>query len=65
MRYLGLALSAFLLTACGAKDDAQTLPLTVSSETLRSVSQGPVLGFTSETGAHVWRAVPYLSLIHI
>ena len=59
MRYLGLALSAFLLTACGAKDDAKTLPLTVNSETLRSVSQGPVLGFTSETGAHVWRAVPY------
>ena len=59
MRYLGLALSAFLLTACGAKDDAKTLPLTVNSETLRSVSQGPVLGFTAETGAHVWRAVPY------
>ena len=59
MRYLGLALSAFLLTACSAKDDAKTLPLTVNSETLRSVSQGPVLGFTSETGAHVWRAVPY------
>lgn len=58
MRYLALALSLCFLSACSNKD-AAIPPPSIDSKTQRTVTEGPIIGFTSDTGAHVWRAVPF------
>lgn len=57
MKYWLLFLS-FLLVSCGSKDIVQA-PQVLNQETLRQTSEGSILGFTSSTGAHVWRGVPF------
>jgi len=55
MRFLIVA-AAFALVACGQK----TAPAPVAEdETRRTLAQGEIIGFTTEDGAHSWRAVPF------
>jgi len=43
--------------ACGRADESPPPPLDPSSK--RVIQQGPVVGFASEEGAHVWRGIPF------
>ena len=50
-----VGLSLFLLVGCAAEQ----VPPQALDDTMRTTAQGPVLGFKSEDGAHVWRGIPF------
>ena len=58
LRSVGLVLACGLtLASCsGGVDDTPVQPL---EETRRLISQGELVGFETEQGAHAWLAVPY------
>ncbi|WP_306251517.1 carboxylesterase/lipase family protein [Parvularcula sp. IMCC14364] len=47
-----------LAVACAKKEEGPTAPV-IAPETQRSISQGQLVGFTAENGAHVWRGIPF------
>ena len=58
MKYWVFVLSAFLILSCSKKDPIAPPP-TTDTQTLRTVAEGPIIGFSTENGANVWRAIPY------
>lgn len=58
MKNLTLALLAFVLVSCGKKE-GPSAPPTPAQETTRTITQGTLVGFVADNGAHVWRGVPY------
>ncbi len=56
-KYL-IAAFMFMLIACGAQTKIESTPQP-DLLTKRQIAQGELIGFISETGAHVWRGVPY------
>ena len=58
MKYWAFLLSAFLLLSCNKKDPIAPPP-TADTQTLRTVAEGSIIGFSTDNGANVWRAIPY------
>lgn len=57
MRQL-IILTAMIVAAvsCNKKEEA---PLVAASDSARSIAHGDVVGFLSDDGTHVWRAIPF------
>lgn len=53
-----LILAAIMIAAISCNNN-ETLPPVVDSDSTRTVVQGDVVGFLSEDGTHVWRALPF------
>ncbi|MEL7030205.1 MAG: carboxylesterase family protein, partial [Pseudomonadota bacterium] len=51
-----LLIAALLVAACGGEP---VDPPTPDVDTIRATQHGPIIGFTAENGAHVWRGVPF------
>ena len=52
-----LVAGALAVTAgCGGQKEA---PIEAAEETSRTIESGDVVGFIADSGAHVWRAIPY------
>jgi len=57
MRWTALLLPLALLAACS--DPVEAPPPEPAEETRRTISQGELVGFRAETGAQVWRGIPF------
>ncbi len=56
MRFIIVAAFAFLVAACAKEGPADPV---ADPATQRTIAQGELVGFTTEDGAHSWRAIPF------
>jgi para-nitrobenzyl esterase len=59
MQRLLIAATALFLFGCANKAPEINVPPTSSLETATMITQGELVGFIEENGAHVWRGVPF------